>query len=85
MHERSLDMLGELYSLERGGELFVRDGRLLQAGEHLAQPGIVQALEALAEEGASSVYRGSIAEALLRVDGVVMTSADLADYRAVMA
>jgi gamma-glutamyltranspeptidase/glutathione hydrolase len=83
MHERSLDMLGELYALERGAELFVRDGRLMRAGELLEQPGIVQALEALADEGASSVYRGSIAEALLRVDGVGITQADLVDYRAV--
>ena len=83
MHERSLDMLGELYSLERGGELFVRDGRLLQAGDILEQQGLVQTLEALAEEGARSVYRGSIAEELVRLDGVVMTTGDLAGYRAV--
>jgi gamma-glutamyltranspeptidase / glutathione hydrolase len=83
MHERSLDMLGELYALERGGELFVRDGQLLRAGALLEQPGIVQALEAIADEGAMSAYRGSIAEELLRVDGVVATQADLAGYRAV--
>ena len=81
MHERSLDMLGELYSLDRGSHLFVRDGRLLQAGEQLDQPGIVQALEMLADEGASSVYRGSIAEALAAVDGIVLSVDDLAGYR----
>lgn len=81
MHERSLDMLGELYSLERGGEIFVRDDRLLRAGDIVEQPGMVQTLEALAEEGAASVYRGSIAEALLRVDGVVVTREDLSRYR----
>jgi gamma-glutamyltranspeptidase / glutathione hydrolase len=83
MHERSLDMLGDLYSLGHGAELFVREGRLLQAGDLLEQPGMVQTLEALAEEGAASVYRGSIAEALLRVDGVVVTQSDLAEYRAI--
>jgi gamma-glutamyltranspeptidase/glutathione hydrolase len=82
MHERSLDMLGELYSLERGGELYVRNGRLLRTGEVLDQPGMVQTLEALAAEGAASVYRGSIAEALLGVDGVVIGADDLAGYRA---
>jgi gamma-glutamyltranspeptidase/glutathione hydrolase len=81
MHERSLDMLGELYSLGRGGDLFVRDGRLLQEGEVLDQPGLVQALEALAEEGTASVYRGTIAEQLLRIDGIVFTGDDLAAYR----
>jgi len=82
MHERSLEMLGELYSLGRGGELFVREGRMLREGETLDQPGLVQTLEALAEEGAASVYHGSLAEALLGVDGVVFSAADLRDYRA---
>lgn len=82
MHERSLEMLGELYALERGGELFVRDGRLLREGELLVQPGLVETLEALSEEGAVSVYRGSLAEALVRMDGVVFDADDLAGYRA---
>jgi gamma-glutamyltranspeptidase/glutathione hydrolase len=41
----------------------------------------VQALEALADEGAASAYRGSLAEALLGVDGVVLAESDLRDYR----
>ena len=81
MHSRSLAMLGGLYALGRGGELFVRDGHTLEPGAELQQPGLVQTLEALAEEGAASVYRGSLAEALLAVDGVVLTAADLAAYR----
>lgn len=83
MHARTLEMLGELFSLERGGDLFVRDGRLLGEGDVLGQPGLVQTLECLAEEGAGSVYRGSLAEALVRVDGVVLDANDLASYRAV--
>ena len=81
MHARSLQMFGELFTLGRGGELFEHGGRLLGAGEVLRQPGLVDALEALAEEGASSVYRGSLSEALLRMDGVVFTADDLAGYR----
>lgn len=81
MHARSLEMLGELYSRERGGTLFVRDSRMLHEGEVLQQPGLVQTLEALADEGASSMYGGSLAEALLEVDGVPFTSADLRHYR----
>jgi gamma-glutamyltranspeptidase/glutathione hydrolase len=81
MHARSLEMFDELYSLDRGEDLFTRDGRMLAEGEILDQPGLVQTLEALAEEGARSVYRGSIAEALLAVDGVVLTSEALAGYR----
>jgi gamma-glutamyltranspeptidase / glutathione hydrolase len=82
MHERSLAMLSDVFSRERGRDLFVRDGRTLQAGELLEQPGLVDTLEALAEEGAASVYRGSLAEALLAVDGVVLTADDLRSYRA---
>lgn len=82
MHDRSLEMLGELYSLGRGGDLFVREGRTLREGEMLDQPGLVQTLEALSEEGAASVYRGSLSEALVGVDGVVFTAQDLLDYRA---
>jgi gamma-glutamyltranspeptidase / glutathione hydrolase len=82
MHERSLVMLGDVFSLERGADLYVREGRMLQTGELLVQPGLVQTLEALADEGTASVYRGSLAEALLRIDGVVFTSADLREYAA---
>ena len=82
MHERSLAMLAAVFSLGRGAELFCRDGRTLQTGEILEQPGLVQTLEALAEEGAESVYRGSVAEALLAIDGLVLTADDLRGYRA---
>jgi gamma-glutamyltranspeptidase / glutathione hydrolase len=81
MHERSLEMLADVFSLERGADLFVRDGRTLREGDVLRQPGLVDAMEALAEEGSASVYRGSLAEALLAVDGLVLTAEDLRDYR----
>ena len=82
MHERSLEMLAGVFTLGRGRDLFARDGRTLVAGEQLIQPGLVDAMEALADEGAASVYRGSLAEALLSIDGVVIEPADLLDYRA---
>jgi gamma-glutamyltranspeptidase/glutathione hydrolase len=82
MHERSLEMLADVFVRERGAELFAREGRTLRAGEVLAQPGLVETFEALAAEGAASVYRGSLAEALLAVDGVPFSPADLRDYRA---
>jgi gamma-glutamyltranspeptidase/glutathione hydrolase len=85
MHARSLAMLGELYCLGRGGTLYAPDGRLLEAGETLDQPGLVDTLEALSAEGARSVYRGSIAEALLAVDGIPIERPDLETYRATWA
>ena len=82
MHERSLEMLADVYSRERGAELFVRNGRTLRAGDMLVQPGLVQALEAISAEGSATVYSGSLAEALLALDGVVVTADDLRRYRA---
>jgi len=81
MHARTLEMLGGLYSLDRGAELFTREGRTLEESELLEQPGLVQTLEALVDEGAASVYRGSLAEVLLSVDGVVLSADDLRGYR----
>jgi gamma-glutamyltranspeptidase / glutathione hydrolase len=82
MHARSLAMLGDLYSLERGGALYAPGGRLLEAGDTLDQPGLVDAFETLSTEGARSVYRGSIAEALLALDGIAIERVDLESYRA---
>lgn len=82
MHCRSLAMFAELYTRERGGDLFGRDERTLTTGELLEQPGLVQALEALSEEGAAGAYTGTIAEALLGLDGGVISARDLEDYRA---
>lgn len=81
MHARSLAMLSGIFTLERGGELFAHDGKTLEAGSPIVQPGLVQTMEALADEGAASAYRGSLAEALVAVDGVVLTASDLRDYR----
>jgi gamma-glutamyltranspeptidase / glutathione hydrolase len=81
MHARSLEMFGELYSLGRGADLFASDGKTLREGQLLRQPGLADAFDALAEEGAASAYRGSLAESLLGVDGVVLSADDLAAYR----
>ena len=81
-HAACLAMLGPVFTLtEAGRAIYAPEGALLQPGETLAQPGLVEALELVAAEGAETVYRGSIAEALLRdVDGVGLTRADLDGY-----
>jgi len=81
MHARSLEMLGPVFSRGHGQDLFLHEGRTLRAGELLDQPGLSTALEMLSEEGARSAYRGSLAEALLEVDGIVLSAGDLRDYR----
>ena len=67
-----------------GAEIHAPGGRLLAEGDVLRQPGLVAALEALAEEGPSAAYTGSLGGALLelmRERGGAVTEADLASYR----
>lgn len=84
-HAACLAMLEPVMTMHRGAELYAPGGRLLGPGETLRQPGLVAALEAIAEEGAAAVYSGSIARALLSVDGSRVTAADLAAYRPIFA
>ena len=81
-HAACLAMLEPVMTLNRGGELYSPGGRLLQTGSVLRQPGLVAALEIVAEEGAGSVYRGSIADVLLDVPGIVVARTDLEAYAA---
>src|SRR5262249_51443894 len=81
-HAACLAMLEPVMTLNRGSALYTRRGKLLQAGDRLVQPGLVAALETIAAEGATSVYRGSIAEALLAESGVVVARTDLEAYEA---
>jgi gamma-glutamyltranspeptidase / glutathione hydrolase len=79
-HAACLAMLSPVMTLGRGAELYAPGGRLLGDGDLLRQPGLAAALELLAGEGAASCYSGSLAEALLAVDGVAVTREDLAAY-----
>jgi gamma-glutamyltranspeptidase / glutathione hydrolase len=79
-HAACFAMLEPVMTLNRGAELYAPGGRLLAAGDRLDQPGLVAALETLAAEGATAVYRGSIAEALLAVEGIGVTRGDLEAY-----
>ncbi len=82
-HAACLAMLGPVFTMQPDGEqIYAPAGRLLETGETLAQPGLARALELLADEGADSVYEGSIAELLAAFDGVPVTAADLARYEA---
>ena len=84
-HVRCLEMLEPVLTLDAGARIYAPGGTLLRKGELLEQPGLVRALELLRDEGADSVYSGSIAEALLTLcaeRGGVVTREDLAAYRA---
>jgi gamma-glutamyltranspeptidase/glutathione hydrolase len=78
-------MLAPVMTLDRGGDIFMRDRRLLEAGERLHQPALEKTFALLSAEGARSAYEGSIAEALLslmRARGGSITRADLQGYEA---
>jgi gamma-glutamyltranspeptidase / glutathione hydrolase len=84
-HVACLQMLEPVMTMREGARMYAPAGRLLEPGEKLEQPGLVQALELVAEEGARSAYEGTVAESLLGLmnerEGLV-TRADLAGYEA---
>jgi gamma-glutamyltranspeptidase / glutathione hydrolase len=85
-HAACLAMLAPVMTMREGGRIYSPGGRLLAAGDRLEQPGLVAALELLAQEGASSFYRGALAEALLALmeeRGGLVTAEDLERYEAV--
>jgi gamma-glutamyltranspeptidase/glutathione hydrolase len=85
-HAACLAMLEPVMTLREGADVYAPGGRLLRAGEPLRQPALAAALELLRDEGAASVYSGTLAAALLALmaeRGGAITSGDLAAYRPV--
>jgi gamma-glutamyltranspeptidase/glutathione hydrolase len=82
-HASCLAMLAPVMTMREGGAIYAPGGVLLETGSLLVQPGLVAALELLRDEGAASVYRGTIAGALVALtaerDGVLRRS-DLESY-----
>jgi len=84
-HAACLAMLAPVMTMNEGARIYSPHGALLAAGDRLHQPGLAAALRSVAEEGARSVYAGTIAEALLVLSderGGVLTRADLESYSA---
>ena len=79
-HAACLAMLEPVMTMNEGARIYAPEGELLPAGAQLVQPGLVPALELVAEEGPRSAYEGTLGEALLELmderDGLV-TRADL--------
>ena len=79
-HAACLAMLAPVMTMREGGRIYSPGGRLLETGDRLEQPGLVTALEALANEGPDG---SAIPEALLELmeerNGLV-TRADLDAY-----
>lgn len=64
-HASCLAMLAPVMTMREGAGMFAPHGKLLESGDMLRQPGLAEALAAVAAEGAQSAYGGSIGHALL--------------------
>jgi len=83
-HAACLAMLAPVMTMNEGADMYAPGGRLLQAGERLQQPALVDALESVAADP-SSVYTGAIAAELLALSaerGGLLTEGDLGSYEA---
>ena len=85
-HASCLAMLEPVMTMREGARMYAPHGELLGEGDLLQQPGLVAALELVRDEGAASVYTGSIAASLLELvatrEGSI-TAGDLASYAVV--
>ena len=82
-HAACLAMLAPVMTMNEGERIYAPRGELLQAGDRLEQPGLVTALEELAEDE-TTAYDGALADALLGLlaeRGGLITRSDLAAYQ----
>jgi gamma-glutamyltranspeptidase/glutathione hydrolase len=82
-HVACLVMLAPVMTMREGAAFYAPSGELMVEGDVLRQPGLVAALELVRDEGATSVYSGTIARSLLdlvRERGGAITAADLEGY-----
>ena len=83
-HASCLAMLAPVMTMDAGARIYAPENVLLQAGDTLRQPGIEKALSLLVEEGAASMYTGSLAQSvlsLMRARGGIVTADDLRELR----
>ncbi len=84
-HASCLAMLAPVMTMNEGAAIYSPGGSLLAEGDLLRQPGLVEALETVADEGPRAVYEGTIGKALLVLiaeRGGLVTEEDLSSYEA---
>ena len=79
-HAACLEMLAPVMTMREGGRIYSPGGRLLETGDRLEQPGLVEALELVAEEGGRSRTLAERLLALMEERGGVVTRDDLTAY-----
>src|SRR5512133_1807076 len=80
-----LRMLEPVMTMNEGAQIYSPGGSLLDEGDLLRQPGLVPALESLAEDGPRGAYEGTIGRellALMEQRGGLVTVDDLTTYEA---
>jgi gamma-glutamyltranspeptidase / glutathione hydrolase len=85
-HAACLAMLAPVMTMREGASIYAPGGCLLREGDRLRQPGLVRALELVRDEGAASVYAGTLSRELLSLVEAragVLTADDLARYETV--
>ncbi|HEU6443581.1 MAG TPA: gamma-glutamyltransferase [Gaiellaceae bacterium] len=82
-HAACLEMLQAVMTMREGARIYSPGGGLLRDGDLLEQPGLVAALEAVAEEGARSPTIESALLGLMEERGGLVNRADLDRYEAV--
>jgi gamma-glutamyltranspeptidase/glutathione hydrolase len=84
-HASCLRMLEPVMTMNEGAQIYSPGGSLLDEGDLLRQPGLVPALESLAEDGPRGAYEGTIGRELLALmdeRGGLVTADDLTTYEA---
>jgi gamma-glutamyltranspeptidase/glutathione hydrolase len=87
-HSLTMKMVIESLSRDLGTDIYTPSGVPLEAGELLRQPGLANAFDVLAAEGAQTFVKGTIAEAMLRMSderGGLLTATDLERYEVKVA
>src|SRR5215210_1584026 len=79
-HVACLEMLAPVMTMREGARIYSPAGRLLRTGEVVQQPGLVAALEAVAEEGPESRTLDAALLALIEERGGLVTRRDLDSY-----
>ena len=75
---------GKLGKDQNGQRVFLHNGHAPRIGEMFRDPEMAGALKLIAAEGASAVYKGAIAQAILKTSrrlGGKLTAADLAEFQ----
>ncbi len=69
LHSHVLGKVAAAMLVGEGERAYARNGKILAGGARLFHPGLDQALQTLADEGAAAFYTGSIAEAIVGAIG----------------